>query len=102
MTQLKKDVTQHISAMKAGIFGRRIEKEQWSKAGAHHWRTRKDPLEAVWGSMLVPQLKDRPALMPTTLLEILQDKYPGHYPNSLRRTMQRRVREWKLEIPPAA
>ncbi|KFC06357.1 transposase [Trabulsiella guamensis ATCC 49490] len=100
MTQRKKGVTQHISAMKAGISvrsGRRIEKDQWSKAGVRHWRTRKDPLEAVWDSMLVPLLKERPALMPTTLLEMLQDKYPGQYPNSLRRTMQRRVREWKLQ-----
>lgn len=57
MTQRKKGVTQHISAMKAGISvrsGRRIEKDQWSKAGVRHWRTRKDPLEAVWDSMLVP------------------------------------------------
>lgn len=57
MTQRKKGVTQHISAMKAGISvrsGRRIEKDQWSKAGERHWRTRKDPLEAVWDSMLVP------------------------------------------------
>ena len=56
MTQRKKGVTQHISAMKAGISvrsGRRIEKDQWSKAGVRHWRTRKDPLEAVWDSMLV-------------------------------------------------
>lgn len=100
MTQRKKGVTQHISAMTAGISvrsGRRIEKDQWSKAGARHWRTRKDPLEAVWDSMPVPLLKERPALMPTTLLEMLQDKYPGQYPNSLRRTMQRRVREWKLQ-----
>ncbi|MCT7028004.1 IS21 family transposase, partial [Salmonella enterica subsp. enterica serovar Minnesota] len=67
-----------------------------SKAGECYWRTRKDPLEAVWDSMLAPLLKERPALMPTTLLEMLQDKYPGQYPNSLRRTMQRRVREWKL------
>ncbi len=34
---------------------------------------------------------------PTTLLEMLQDKYPGQYPNSFRRTMQRRGREWKLQ-----
>ncbi|ENI3024410.1 IS21 family transposase [Salmonella enterica] len=99
MTQRKKGVTQHISAMKAGISvrsGRRIEKDQWSKAGECYWRTRKDPLEAVWDSMLAPLLKERPALMPTTLLEMLQDKYPDQYPNSLLRTMQRRVREWKL------
>ncbi|EJX0850628.1 IS21 family transposase, partial [Salmonella enterica] len=87
MTQRKKGVTQHISAMKAGISvrsGRRIEKDQWSKAGTRHWRTRKDPLEVVWDSILVPLLKESPALMPTTLLEMLQDKYPGQYSNSLR------------------
>lgn len=80
MTQRKKGVTQHISAMKAGISvrsGRRIEKDQWSKTGNRHWRTRKDPLEAVWDNELVPLLKERPALMPTTLLEMLQDKYPA-------------------------
>ncbi|QLS84727.1 hypothetical protein HV305_09185 [Escherichia coli] len=96
MTQRKKGITQHISAMKAGISvrsGRRIEKGEWAKNSVRHWRTRKDPLEAVWDSMLVPLLKERPALTPTTLLEMLQDKYPGQYPNSLRRTMQRRVRE---------
>ncbi|EMV4468178.1 IS21 family transposase, partial [Escherichia coli] len=100
MTQRKKGITQHISAMKAGISvrsGRRIEKGEWAKNSVRHWRTRKDPLEAVWDSMLVPLLKERPALTPTTLLEMLQDKYPGQYPNSLRRTMQRRVCEWKLQ-----
>lgn len=99
MTQRNKGVTQHILAMKAGISvcsGRSIEKDQWSKTGNRHRWTRKDPLEAVWDKELVPLLKYRPALMPTTLLEMLQDKYPGQHPNSLRRTMQRRVREWKL------
>lgn len=48
-------------------------------------------------SGFIPLLKERPALMPMTLLEMLQDKYPGQYPSSLRRTMQRRVREWKLQ-----
>ncbi len=67
------------------------------KNSVRHWRTRKDPLQAVWDSMLVPLLKERPALTPTTLLEMLQEKHPGQYPNSLRRTMQRRVREWKLQ-----
>lgn len=85
MTQRKKGITQHISAMKAGISvrsGRRIEKGEWAKNSVRHWRTRKDPLEAVWDSMLVPLLKERPALTPTTLLEMLQDKYPGQYPTA--------------------
>ena len=67
------------------------------KNSVWHRRTRKDLLEAVWVSMLVSLLKERPALIPTTLLEMLQDKCPGQYPNSFRRTMQRRVREWKLQ-----
>lgn len=97
MTQRKKAVTQHIPAMKASISvrsGRRIEKDQWSKAGKRHRRTLKDLLEAVWDNELVSLLKERPALMTITLLEMLQDKYPGH---GLRRTIQRRVREWKLQ-----
>ncbi len=60
MTQRKKGITQHISAMKAGISvrsGRRIEKRV-GKNSVRHWRTRKDPLEAVWDSMLVPLLKE--------------------------------------------
>ncbi len=39
MTQRKKGVNQHISAMKAGISvrsGRRIEKDQWAKNGNRH------------------------------------------------------------------
>ncbi len=100
MTQRKKGITQHIPAMKAGISvrsGRRIEKGEWVKNSVRHWRTRKDPLDAVWDSMPVPLSKERPALTPTTLPEMLQDKYPGQYLYSLRRTMQRRVREWKRQ-----
>ena len=62
MTQRKNGVTQHISAMKAGISvrsGRRIEKDQWSKTGSRHWRTRKDPLEAVWDNELVPPVEGK-------------------------------------------
>ncbi|MCV0476728.1 IS21 family transposase, partial [Escherichia coli] len=63
MTQRKNGITQHISVMKAGISvrsGRRFEKGQRAKNSVRHWRTRKDPLEAVWDSMLVPLLKERP------------------------------------------
>lgn len=31
----------------------------------------------------------------TTVLEYLQDKYPGKYPANVRRTLQRRIRTWK-------
>ncbi len=72
MTQRKKGITQRISVMKAGSSvrsGRRIEKGLWAKKNrVRHWRVCKDPLEAVWDSMLVPLLKERPALTSTTLL----------------------------------
>ncbi len=86
MTQRKKGITQHISTMKAGISvrsGRRIEKGDWAKNSVRHWRTRKDPLEAVWDSMLVPLLKERPALTPTTLLEMLQVDLPLYFQTSV-------------------
>ncbi|EAQ1150894.1 DUF1778 domain-containing protein [Salmonella enterica] len=40
--------------------------------------------------------------MPTTLLEMLQDKYPGQYPNSLRRTIIRVTDEERAVIDYAA
>jgi transposase InsO family protein len=59
------------------------------------WRTREDPFTQVWEQELEPRLKESPALMPITLLEYLQDKHPGHYPDSLLRTLQRRVKQWR-------
>ena len=49
--------TQELSAAKAGISvrsGRRIEKGETVKQKDRHWRTRKDPLEAVWDPELLP------------------------------------------------
>ncbi len=56
MTQRKKGITQHISAMKAGISvrsGRRIEKGEWAKNSVRHWRTRKDPLAVAAADRLI-------------------------------------------------
>ena len=36
------------------------------------------------------------SITPITLLEYLQEKYPGEYPDSLLRTLQRRIKEWKV------
>lgn len=40
-------------------------------------------------------LQSRPQVSPTTVLEYLQDKYLGKYPDNVRRTLQRRIRTWK-------
>jgi transposase InsO family protein len=89
--------TQELSAAKAGISirsGRRIDKDEKSNRTAHHWRTRKDPFEAVWASELEPLLENEPGLTGITLWDYLDEQHPGQYPEKLLRTLQRRVKHW--------
>jgi hypothetical protein len=96
----QKGCTQSVAAAKAGCserFGREFEKSGYKQdPKRHNWRTRSDPLEAVWDTELAPMLEQLPALTPITLLEYLQDKYQGEYPDKLLRTLQRRVKSWKV------
>ena len=61
------------------------------------WRTRPDPFAEVWESELVPLLRadERSELDGPALLRVLEEKYPGKYPNSKLRTLQRRVTDWR-------
>ena len=72
---------------------RRIDKNGIKKI-TRNWRTRIDPLEEVWGK-LESLLGEAPDLQPSTLLYYLQEEYPGKYDNSVLRTLQRRVKDWK-------
>src|SRR5271154_2448970 len=64
------------------------------------WRTRLDPLSAVW-PQLQAELERAPGLQALTLLTWLQERYPGQYGNDLLRTLQRRVRQWRALAGPA-
>jgi transposase len=64
------------------------------------WRTRLDPLAAVW-PQLQAELERAPDLQALTLLTWLQERYPGQYGNELLRTLQRRVRQWRALAGPA-
>jgi len=89
--------TQELSAARSGISvrsGRRIDKDEKSNRTAHHWRTRKDPFEAVWTSELEPLLEKQPDLTGITLWDYLDERHPGQYPEKLLRTLQRRVKHW--------
>lgn len=91
---------QEAAAAKAGISvrsGRRIESASTSPRpkSERDWRTREDPLDAVWETELEPLLQAEPALTGTTLLEYLEERYPTHYDQRILRTLQRRVRQWK-------
>ena len=82
--------------------GQRIEsgRHRPNRGRAHDWRTREDPLAAVWEAELEPMLRREPRLTPTTLYEYLQEHYPGQYSQVLR-TLQRRVKAWKAVHGPA-
>ena len=58
------------------------------------WRTRVDPFAEVWPEVQ-RQLEQEPRLRSVTLFGWLQEKYPGRFPDSQRRTFERRVRHWR-------
>lgn len=92
--------TQVVSAAKAGISersGRTLEKDGLLPSGRVRkaWKTRQDPFQGVWEEIVVPLLKGSPHLSAITLLEHLQDRYPGGYSERLLRTLQRRLRQWR-------
>ena len=70
------------------------------------WRTRADPFADVWESDVVPLLEqDRDEQTRTgrgtqlhakSVLKELQRRHPGKFPRSLLRTLQRRIREWRV------
>jgi Mu transposase, C-terminal domain len=66
----------------------------------HTWRTRVDPLADVWPE-LAALLQTEPSLMAKTLWDWLQQTHPSQYAASVRRTLERRVRQWKAQHGPA-
>jgi hypothetical protein len=99
MNARESGLTQGSASMIAGISprsGQRIEagSHQPNRGRVHDWRSRPDPLAAVWESELEPMLQRQPKLKPQTLYEHLVGRYPGQY-ESVLRTLQRRVEAWK-------
>ena len=74
--------TQVAAAASVGISersARRVEAGRGlpSQEPQRHWRTRRDPLEGVWGSDLLPLLEASPHLSATTLFEELVRRQPA-------------------------
>ncbi len=92
--------TQMASAARADISvssARRIERGKITgERKKHTWKTRKDPFEKVWDHFILPLLEKHPNLLPITILEKLQEEFPGEYPDKLLRTLQRRVKKFKI------
>jgi len=105
MTERKIGKTQCQSAAKANLSersGRRIDSGKLviHQGKDRHWRTREDPLETYWQSIVCPLLEDNPALTPITIHEYLCDNHPEHYETSSLRTLQRRIKQWRLTDGP--
>jgi hypothetical protein len=58
------------------------------------WRTHKDPFEGVWPEILL-WLQQDPEATAKSLLERLDQVYPGRFPAGQLRTLQRRIRDWR-------
>lgn len=59
-----------------------------------HWRTRADPFEAVWPTVVL-WLETKPDCTAKALFERLRAERPGEFRAGQLRTLQRRVKEWR-------
>ena len=61
----------------------------------HTWKTRKNPFEDIW-----PKIEGRielnPGLEAKTLFEYYQKKYPGRFQDGQLRTLQRKIKKWRV------
>jgi hypothetical protein len=102
-------LSQQVAADAVGISVRsaqRIDRgdlqpEGLGQQGGRHWRTRADPLADVWDGVLVPMLEKAPQLEPQTLLLHLERTFPDQEWYRRKRTLQRRVEQWRALHGPA-
>jgi transposase len=66
------------------------------------WRTRKDPFAGVWEEEILPLLEADEAgkLQAKTLFDDLVERHPGRFQPGQRRTLERRVRDWRAACGP--
>lgn len=97
----RRTAPQTLAAARAGLSvatARRIERDPRppsERREPRHWRTREDQLALVWESFILPQLQRAPGLKPVTVLHELDRAFPGAYGESIRRTLERRMRDWR-------
>jgi len=64
------------------------------------YRTRKDPFAEVW-PQVEALLRKEPGLQAKTVFDWLRKQPPGKFQASHRRTLERRVRHWRVTCGPA-
>ena len=66
------------------------------KTCVHWWKSHADAFESAWPK-ITGWLDDTPYLASDVILARLQRAYPNTYPDNKLRTLQRRVKAWRLE-----
>lgn len=102
----EKEKSRTIVAAKAGMDPKTARK--YLKIGKlpsqtkciHNWRTKEDPFEKDWPTIL-EMLEINPGLEGTTIFEYLQSGNPGSYQDSQLRTLQRKLKHWRATEGPA-
>ena len=94
--------TQQTAAAMAGMSERTARKWQCGPLPSETkqerwWRTRPDPFGGVWEEEIEPMLQGEAAgrLRATTIIEWLEERYPGRFSASQLRTLQRRLQDWR-------
>ena len=97
---------QEIAAAKAGMDPttarryRNLERMPSELKKERLWRTREDPFGEVWGAVQ-KQMEESPDLEAKTLFEWLQREHPGQFSDGQIRTLQRRIKLWRVTEGPA-
>ena len=74
----------------------RKSKRKRKKAKVHWWKSHPDAFEGDW-VQITSWLDETPYLAATIILDRLQVAHPLKYENNKLRTLQRRVKAWRLE-----
>jgi len=97
---------QEVAAAKAGMDPTtarrylRLERLPSELKKDRSWRTRGDPFSEVWGAVQ-KQMEESPGLEAKTLFEWLQREHPGRFSDGQIRTLQRRIKLWRVTEGPA-
>jgi hypothetical protein len=97
---------QEVAAAKAGMDPTtarrylRLERLPSELKKDRSWRTRGDPFSEVWDAVQ-KQMEESPTLEAKTLFEWLQREHPGRFSDGQIRTLQRRIKLWRVTEGPA-
>jgi hypothetical protein len=103
----RRGVLKELAAAKAGIDPKTARKYRRLsllpsevKRMDRDWRTRPDPFAEIWPE-LHEQLTLNPGLEAKTLFADLQRRFPGRFADGQLRTLQRKVKHWRVLHGPA-